>query len=144
MGLDNPLKKMSKSAKSSFNYISLGDSPEKIKEKIKRAVTDSGKEIRMSPKKPAISNLLNIYSLITDKKIPEIEKDFKGKNYNEFKEKLAEELIEQIIRPFQSVKRSYLHRRDVLLEWLDDGKRKAERIAKETIEDVKRKVGLFI
>jgi len=69
MGLDNPFKKMSKSASSPFNYIALDDSPAVIREKIKRAVTDSGKEIKYDLQKPAISNLLNIYSLATNRTV---------------------------------------------------------------------------
>ena len=107
MGLDNPLKKMSKSASSPLNYIALDDSPATIKEKIKRAVTDSGKEIKKDPQKPAISNLLNIYSLATNKQIKEIEKEFeeKGRGYKEFKESLSEVLID-FLAPFKKTKRN--------------------------------------
>jgi len=142
MGLDNPLKKMSKSAKSSLNYIALNDRPKKIRDKIKKAVTDSGREIKMSPQKPAISNLLNIYSLVTGKNILEIEREFKGKSYNKFKEKLAQELI-QFILPFQEQKDSLFYRRDYLLERLDEGKERAKMVAKETMGKVKEKVGLI-
>jgi tryptophanyl-tRNA synthetase len=86
MGLDDPSKKMSKSAKSEKNYIAILDSPELIRKKIASAVTDSGNEIKFDEKeKPAISNLLNIYSLFSGKPVEEIEKNFKGKNYDDFK-----------------------------------------------------------
>ena len=73
MGLDDPAKKMSKSATSEYNYIALTDRPEKIREKIKNAVTDSGKKIRYSDDKPAIKNLINIYALLDNAKPKEIE-----------------------------------------------------------------------
>jgi tryptophanyl-tRNA synthetase len=143
MGLDNPLKKMSKSSKSSLNYISLDDSPELIREKIKKAVTDSGKEIKKLPQKPAISNLLNIYSLVTNKTVPAIEREFEGKGYNKFKENLTEKLI-NFLKPFQSIKDSYyLHRRDYLTGILEDGKKKAGEIAQKTMRDVRKRVGLI-
>lgn len=142
MGLDNPLKKMSKSAKSPLNYISLDDSKEEIQGKIKKAVTDSGKEIKKSPEKPAISNLLNIYSLATGKKIQEIEEDFKEKGYKEFKESLSEVLIDLLL-PFQKRKEKIEKNPSFIEKILRKGKKRAETIAKETMKEVKEKVGLL-
>lgn len=142
MGLDNPLKKMSKSAKSSFNYISLKDSPNIIREKIKRAVTDSGREIEKSPDKPAISNLLNIYSLASGKEISKIEREFKDKGYQEFKEKLAEVLIDFLL-PFQKRKREIQENKEDIEKILGEGKFRAEKIAKEMMKKVKSKIGIF-
>ena len=91
MGLDDPSKKMSKSAENTKNYIALLDSPETIREKIKAAVTDSASEIKYDMEnKPAISNLLTIYSLFSRKTITELEKEYDGKNYSVFKNDLAE------------------------------------------------------
>ncbi len=144
MGLDNPLKKMSKSASSPLNYIALDDSPATIKEKIKRAVTDSGKEIKKDPQKPAISNLLNIYSLATNKQIKEIEKEFeeKGRGYKEFKESLSEVLID-FLAPFQKKQREILKDKAYLQSVLKDGKNRAQAIAQETMSEIKNKVGLI-
>ena len=86
MGLDDPTKKMSKSAESEYNYIALTDSEEAVRKKIKKAVTDSGTEIKYADDKPALKNLINIYSLLSDKKPQEIEKMYAGKGYSEFKE----------------------------------------------------------
>ena len=95
MGLDDPAKKMSKSAENANNYIALLDSPEIIREKIKSAVTDSGSEIKYDAEnKPAISNLLLIYSLFSKKPISELEKEYAGKNYSVLKHDLAEVIIE--------------------------------------------------
>jgi len=139
MGLDNPLKKMSKSASSPFNFIALDDPPEMIKLKIKKAVTDSGKEIQKSPKKPAISNLLNIYSLATNLPIQEIEKRYRGKGYEEFKNDLALVLID-FLKPIQERFKIFKEKKDYLKEILFEGKRRAEEIAKKTMEIVEEKI----
>jgi len=143
MGLDNPFKKMSKSAKSPLNYIALDDSPELIFEKIQKAVTDSGKEIVYNPqKKPAIANLLTIFSLITGKSIKEIEKEFQGKGYSEFKQKLAYEIIE-FLSPIQAKKRDLQKNEKYVFQVLEIGKEKAKIIAKETMNRVNEKIGLI-
>ena len=143
MGLDNPFKKMSKSAKSPLNYIALDDSPELIFEKIQKAVTDSGKEIVYNPqKKPAIANLLTIFSLITGKSIKEIEKEFQGKGYSEFKQKLAYEII-AFLSPIQAKKRDLQKNEKYVFQVLEIGKEKAKIIAKETMNRVNEKIGLI-
>ena len=82
MGLDDPAKKMSKSATSANNYIALLESPEEIRRKIKIAVTDSGKEIKYDKKsKPAISNLMDIYGAFSGMATAEIENKFKNYGY---------------------------------------------------------------
>ncbi|HRR39188.1 MAG TPA: tryptophan--tRNA ligase [Candidatus Paceibacterota bacterium] len=141
MGLDDPLKKMSKSASSLFNYIALDDSPAMIREKIKRAVTDSGKEIKYDSQKPAISNLLNIYSLTTNKSTIEIEKEFEGKGYKEFKEALSEALI-NFLTPFQKKQKAILKDKNYIRKVLKDGKERAQSIAQKTMIEVKNKIGL--
>ena len=100
MGLDNPTKKMSKSAISEYNYISLLDTPEVIEKKIRKAVTDSGSEIKYSDDKPALKNLINIFSAFSGKSPQEIEKSFIGKGYADFKQELATVVLDFII-PFQ-------------------------------------------
>lgn len=142
MGLDNPFKKMSKSASSPFNYIALDDSPAVIREKIKRAVTDSGKEIKYDLQKPAISNLLNIYSLATNRSVKEIEKEFTEKGYKEFKEALSEALI-NFLTPFQQKQKTLLKNKDYLQNVLKDGQNRAHAIAQKTMSDVKKKIGLI-
>lgn len=73
MGLDDPTKKMSKSAASQANFIALSDDSATIRKKINRAVTDSGSEIVAREDKPALTNLLTIFSLITDTSIADLE-----------------------------------------------------------------------
>jgi len=141
MSLTDPKKKMSKSDDSK-SYISLFDSPEDIQKKIISAETDSGKEIIYNvTKKPGISNLLTIYSLLTDKSTQEIEKQFKGKGYGNFKKSLAKILIDYL-EPFRR-KQKELQTRDIYVkEILSKGTSRARIIAQSTIQEVKEKMGL--
>jgi tryptophanyl-tRNA synthetase len=90
MGLDDPTKKMSKSSASAGSYIALTDPPDAIVKKIKRAVTDSSGEIRAAADKPAVTNLLTIYSLLSDTPIAALEERYAGKGYGALKTDLAE------------------------------------------------------
>jgi len=91
MGLDDPTKKMSKSAASAYNYIALTDRPDEAAKKIMKAVTDSGSEIKFDKEnKPAIANLLTIYSLLAKESIKNLEKKYDGQGYGGFKKDLAE------------------------------------------------------
>lgn len=143
MGLDDPLKKMSKSAENPNNHIALFDSPEIVKEKIKTAVTDSGKEIIFDPKKkPAISNLLTIYSLFSGKTIKEIESDYVNKGYEEFKKGLAEVMIGGLA-PLQKKYQDLEKNPDYVMAVLREGAEKAKKIASQTLKQVKQKIGFL-
>lgn len=143
MGLDNPSKKMSKSAESPDNYIALLDSTEEIKRKIKTAVTDSGSEIKYEPKnKPAISNLLTIYSLFTGETASEIEKKYIGKGYAEFKEDLAEIIVERL-KPIQKNYIELKKNPEKVKEILKEGAQRAKKIASGTMADVRAKIGFL-
>jgi len=143
MGLDNPTKKMSKSAASANNYIGMLDSEPEIKRKIKIAVTDSGKEIKFNPEtKPAISNLLAIYSRMADISIPELEKKYAGKTYAEFKSGLAETLV-KTLSPIQKPYKEFAKDKASVLKILRDGADRAREIAKATMQDVRAKIGLL-
>ncbi|MBI2637731.1 MAG: tryptophan--tRNA ligase, partial [Candidatus Sungbacteria bacterium] len=100
MGLDDATKKMSKSASSKNNYIALLDSADEIRRKIKIAVTDSGSEVRALHDKPAISNLIAIYSGYLGKTTSDIEKMYLGKGYGDFKKDLADVVVEGL-KPLQ-------------------------------------------
>jgi len=141
MSLTDPKKKMSKSDDPK-SYISLFDSPEDIAKKIMSANTDSGKEIIYNvTKKPGISNLLIIYSLITEKTTQEIEKEFKGKGYGEFKKSLAETLV-NYLEPFRR-KQKEMQTRDIYVkEILAQGAYRAKTIAEATMKEVREKMGL--
>ncbi|KKS69514.1 MAG: Tryptophan-tRNA ligase [Parcubacteria group bacterium GW2011_GWA1_42_7] len=144
MGLDDPSKKMSKSAPSAANYITLTDSPEIIREKIKKAVTDSGKEIIFNPiEKPAIANLLTIYSLASGRLIEDLQKQYaNAAGYAEFKNDLSEAVVE-FLRPLQEKLKELDSKEDVMLKILNDGAQKARQIASQTMKEVKDKIGLI-
>jgi len=141
MSLTDPKRKMSKSDDPK-SCISLFDSPEVIQKKIMSAETDSGKDIAYNvTKKPGISNLLTIYSLLTGKPTPEIEKEFKGKGYGDFKKALAKVVIDYL-EPFRR-KQKELETRDVYIkEILSKGASRARTIAETTMQEVRSKMGL--
>ncbi len=142
MGLNNPKKKMSKSF-GPANYIGLFDEPEIIKKKIMVAVTDPGKQIKYNPtKKPGISNLITIYSLFNEKPIKEIERNFKGKGYAQFKKSLAKLLIDSL-EPFRRKRKELLSREVYVHEILNLGAKRAQTIAQSTIKEVRKKMGLL-
>ncbi len=141
MSLTEPTKKMSKSD-GEESYISLFDSPEKIKKKIKSATTDTGKEIKYDiKKKPGISNLLTIYSLFSEKPIEELEKEMKEKSYKAFKEELTSLLTEKL-ESFRRKKEEFSSRKVYIEEILKQGEKKARTLAEEKMAEVKRKMGL--
>ncbi|HCC60113.1 MAG: tryptophan--tRNA ligase [Candidatus Staskawiczbacteria bacterium RIFOXYC1_FULL_37_43] len=141
MSLQNPKKKMSKTDESK-SYISLFDTEEEIEKKIMSATTDSGKGVIYNvTKKPGISNLLTIYSLLDGRTIQEIEKEFKGKGYGDFKKSLAKVLI-NYLEPFRRKQKELLTREVYVQEILNKGKSRAEVIAKTTMQEVKEKMGL--
>lgn len=140
MGLDDPTKKMSKSAKSEYNYISLIDDEETIRRKIKRAVTDSGSEIKYCEDKPALKNLINIYSLLSEKKPEEIEKEYSGKGYADFKNNLAD-IVVVYTRPLQEKIKEFSDEK--VLEILKEGAARVRPIAKKKLDEVKNKIGFI-
>jgi len=141
MSLQNPKKKMSKTDDPE-GCLEIFEKPEEIERKIKIAVTDSGKEIKYDPiKKPGISNLLTIYSLFSGKKIKETEKEFSGSGYENFKKSLIKLAIE-FLKPFREKREELLKREVFLREILERGRKRAQIIAKSTMEEVKMKMGL--
>jgi len=141
MSLTNPKKKMSKSDDPK-SCISLFDSPEEITKKIMSAETDSGKDVVYNvTKKPGISNLLTIYSLLTNRTTQDIEKEFKGKGYGDFKKSLAKVLVDYL-EPFRK-KQKELQTRDVYVkDILAKGASRAKTIAETTMKEVREKMGL--
>lgn len=138
-GLDDPMKKMSKTAPSEYNYIALTDAPDLIRKKIKKAVTDSGSEIVFQEDKPALSNLIAIYSLTTGLNPKEIEKQFAGKGYGDFKRELAERVVE-FVEPIQK-RISELSDADIE-KILQDGAARARAMAAKKMAIVKKAIGL--
>lgn len=141
MGLDDPSKKMSKSASSAFNYISLLDDPEIAVKKIMKAVTDSGSEIKYSTDRPALSNLLTIYSQLTGELISNIEEKYTNKGYGDFKKDLSE-ITANFLIDFQK-KFNKISDKDVK-NILAKGAKSARKIAEKKMEEVKEKIGIKI
>lgn len=140
MGLDDPTKKMSKSASSEYNYIALSDTPDQVRKKIMKAVTDSGSEIAYGDDKPALKNLINIYSLLSGETPDVIVAQFAGKGYGDFKKSLAEVVV-GFLEPFQE--RLAKLNDDAVMKILADGKSKAETLAEKKFLEVKQKVGFL-
>lgn len=137
--LQDPSKKMSKSDDNPSASIFLLDDADTIAKKIKRAVTDSGTEITFDESRPAITNLLTIYQLVTDKTKDECVAHFAGKGYGHFKTDLAEGVIE-FLEPFQ--KRVSQFDDEILKGILQTGADKARAVADETLRAVYAKTGI--
>lgn len=140
MGLDDPTKKMSKSAASEYNYIALTDDAETVRKKIKKAVTDSGSEIVYSEGKPALKNLLNIYALLSDKKPEAIAGEYVGKGYSDFKTGLAEVIV-NFLAPFQERLKNISD--EEALAVLRVGAEKAGTLAEQKMRQVRERVGFL-
>lgn len=143
MSLTNPLKKMSKSDEDEDSRINLADPTEIIRKKIKAAVTDSGKEIVYDPeKKPALSNLLVIFSEFSGRPVQELERHYAGKSYAEFKTDLAEAVVSGLA-PLQEKFKELEKDKDSVLRVLREGSERASAIAAKTLADVKKKIGFL-
>ena len=141
MGLQNPEKKMSKSESDNMNnVIYILDEPNVIRNKIKRAVTDSDTEVRYGEDKPGVSNLLNIYSSVTGKTIDEAVNEFKGVGYGDFKAAVGEAVVAEL-EPIQKKFKEYSSDKAYLEKVMKDGADKASYIANKTLTKVKKKVG---
>ena len=139
MSLSDPTKKMSKTGD---DGISLGDTPDEVRAKIKRAATDSGNEIRYDEKEKAgISNLLTIYSALSNKKISEIESEYTGKSYSEFKSDLAEVIV-QFLAPLQERRAKLASDSALVSSILAKSEEKARLLAKDVLSVVKEKMGV--
>jgi len=141
MSLNEPDKKMSKSG-SADSYIILEDHKDSVIKKFKRAVTDSGSEIKHSKDKPAVSNLLNIYSEFSGNTIAEIEKDYEGKGYGQFKGDLGELVAEKLIK-LQNSFSELRNDEDRLEGIIREGNKKAGTIANEKMSIIKNILGLL-
>ncbi|RIK45519.1 MAG: tryptophan--tRNA ligase [Chloroflexi bacterium] len=142
MALDDPTKKMSKSG-GPANYIAFMDSPDEIRRKINRAVTDSGSEIVARDDKPAMKNLLGIYSLFTDTPISELEARYVGVGYGQFKRDLAEAIIEQMA-PIQARLAELQADPDEIVRILNRGTERAREIATPKMEQVRQVTGISL
>ena len=133
---------MSKSAASPNGIIEIMDKPEVNLKKIKSAVTDTGKEIIFDEKnKPGVSNLLTIYTALTEKSISEAENEFNGKGYGDFKSAVGEVVVE-FLRPIQNKANELLADQSYLSQVLKVGADKANAVAEKTLKDVYDAIGI--
>jgi len=143
MGLQDPTSKMSKSATNLNDVIFLEDEPEVILKKFKKAVTDSENKVRFDPEnKPGVSNLMQIYSAITGKSMDEIENEFEGKGYGDFKMTVANSVIDKL-KPVQEKYKEILENKEYLEQIYTKGAENARKLASKTLEDVKNKIGIL-
>ena len=140
MSLQDPMKKMSKSDSNPNGYVSVVDEPEVIIRKMKRAVTDSDTRICRGEGKDGIENLMAIYSIMTDKTFEEIEQEFDGKGYGDFKLAVGEAVAEGL-RPIRERYNELLDNKDYLKEVYTQGAQRAGRLAAKTLRKVYRKLG---
>ena len=141
MSLQDPTKKMSKTGDEG---IALSDSPDTIREKIKKATTDSGKEVVYDEdKKLGIANLMNIYTLLApdQKNLKQIEVLYEGKSYVDFKNNLAEIIID-FLKPFQEKRQEFSENMDQVEQILTKSEEKARLLTNNVLLEVKDKMGL--
>ena len=141
MSLQEPTKKMSKSDDNQKNFISLLDEPHIAAKKIKSAVTDSDGIIKFDrDNKPGISNLLSIYSSLTDESIQDIEQKYEGEGYGKLKSDLAE-IVKDFLTTFQE-KYNAFYQSEELDIILDKGRDKAHKASMKTLKKMEKAVGL--
>jgi tryptophanyl-tRNA synthetase len=141
MALDDPAKKMSKSSPNPNSYVALSDPPDVIRRKIRRAVTDSGTEIVVDTEKPALSNLISIYAILTEQTPAEVQEAFVGKGYGAFKGDLAEVVV-AAIEPIQQRLAELEANPDSIGDMLHSGATKARAYGSGTMAKVRDRVGL--
>ena len=140
--LQDPTKKMSKSDDNPKSYISMLDEPNVIMKKIKSAVTDSEACVRYAEGKEGINNLMTIYSCCTGKSFEEIEKEFEGKGYGDFKTAVGEAVVNELA-PVQARYKELIADKKYLEECMAKGAEFATRISQRTLDKVMKKVGFY-
>lgn len=143
MSLQNPTKKMSKSDENINAWVGIIDSPDDILRKFKRAVTDSEGCVRMQPGRDAINNLISIYSTVTEKTPEQVEQEFEGKGYGEFKLAIAEAVIEEF-RPIRESFEYFIKDKKELERIFKNGAEAAEHIANRQVGKVMKKIGFVL
>lgn len=143
MGLQDPTSKMSKSSTIPNDTILLIDTPEEIMKKVKKAVTDSEGIVKFDVEnKPGVSNLMTIYSVIKNISLDEVEKEFEGKGYGDFKIAVGEAIVTEL-EPFHKKYNELMNDRAYLEKIYTEGSKKASEKAKKTLKAVYDKVGLI-
>ena len=142
--LQEPTNKMSKSAGSSAGVLEIMDTPEANAKKIKSATTDAGREVKFDEKeKPGISNLLTIHAAISGKKIADLENEFAGKGYGDFKAAVAEVVVDYL-QPIRARALELLEDEEHLVQILHAGADKARNVASATVAQSYKNLGLVL
>lgn len=143
MSLQNPTKKMSKSDENPNAFVAILDKPEDIMRKFKRAVTDSDSVVKLAEGKDGINNLIGIYSAVTGKTAEQIEKEFEGKGYGDFKTAVGEAVVEEL-RPIRERYEEIIKDKKALEEIFKNGAEKASRLANRTYFKAMKKIGFVL
>lgn len=143
MSLQDPEKKMSKSDDNINSFISMLDSRDDIIRKFKRAVTDSEACVRVSPDKPGVSNLIGIYSAVTGKSEADVEREFEGKGYGDFKLAVGE-AVADTLTPIREEYEKIMTDKAYLEQLYRNGAENAERIARKTCFKAMKKIGFVL
>ena len=141
--LQDPTKKMSKSDDNVNSWIAILDSRDDIIRKFKRAVTDSDSRVIMSEDKPGVSNLITIYSAVTGKTVAEIEREFEGRGYGEFKLAVGEAVADELA-PIKQKHDEIIKDKGELERLYKAGAQKAEYTARRTYHKAMKKVGFVL
>jgi tryptophanyl-tRNA synthetase len=142
--IQDPTAKMSKSSGAVAGVIEIMDTPEANLKKIKSAVTDAGREIKFDiAEKPGISNLLTIHSALSGKSVADLENEFAGKGYGDFKGAVAEVVVEYL-RPIRTQALELLQDETHLIKVLHDGADKARVVASATLAQTYKNLGLVL
>ncbi len=143
MSLQDPTKKMSKSDENLNSWVAILDDRDTVIRKFKRAVTDSEACVRLSEDKPGVSNLINIYSAVTGKSTSDIEREFEGKGYGDFKLAVGETVADELA-PIKARYDEIIKDKDELTRIFREGDLRAERVARKTYFKAMKKVGFVL
>ncbi|MBQ3970488.1 MAG: tryptophan--tRNA ligase [Clostridia bacterium] len=143
MSLQDPTKKMSKSDENVNACVTLMDSPETVMKKFKRAVTDSEAKVRYAEGKDGINNLMTIYSAVTGLSFEQIERDFDGKGYGDFKTAVGEAVVEEL-RPVRERYEKYIADKAYMEECYRKADEIAQKISQRTLSKAMKKVGFIL
>lgn len=142
MDLQDPTKKMSKSADNPNSYILIMDPPEVIRKKVSRAVTDSLGVVKYNDEQPGVKNLMTILSVIKGKTIEEIEKEYEGQGYAQFKKDVGEAIVEEL-EPIQKKVKDLTTNKEYLESIYKKGAEKASYVANKTLRKMQKKIGFI-
>ncbi|MBQ1278994.1 MAG: tryptophan--tRNA ligase [Clostridia bacterium] len=143
MSLQDPTKKMSKSDENLNSWVAILDDRDTVIRKFKRAVTDSEACVRLAEDKPGVSNLINIYSAVTGKSVADIEREFDGKGYGDFKLAVGETVADELA-PIKARYDEIIKDKEELTRIFREGDLRAERVARKTYFKAMKKVGFVL